>query len=128
MKVSQIMTPGPTQVRENVRMARALATTNPDLDLQFYEFYKETCEKIGQFLNTNNEVRILSGEGILGLEAACASLTENDDRVLVIDNGIFGEGFADFVKMYGGEVVFFKGDRKRKIDIIELEKFLRKRS
>ena len=55
-------------------------------------------------------------------------LTENDDRVLVIDNGIFGEGFADFVKMYGGEVVFFKGDRKRKIDIIELEKFLRKRS
>ena len=37
MKVSQIMTPGPTEVRENVRMARALATTNPDLDSQFYE-------------------------------------------------------------------------------------------
>jgi aspartate aminotransferase-like enzyme len=126
MKVSQIMTPGPTEVRENVRMARALATTNPDLDLQFYEYYKETCEKIGRFLNTNNEVRILSGEGILGLEAACASLTETNDRVLVIDNGIFGEGFADFVKMYGGEVVFFKGDRKCKIDTIELEKFLEK--
>jgi len=126
MKVSQIMTPGPTQVRENVRMARALATTNPDLDLQFYEFYKETCEEIARFLKTKNEVRILSGEGILGLEAACASLTENDDRVLVIDNGIFGEGFADFVKMYGGEVVFFKGDRKCKIDIRELEKFLEK--
>ncbi|MBZ9684890.1 alanine--glyoxylate aminotransferase family protein [Clostridium estertheticum] len=126
MKVSQIMTPGPTEVRENVRMARALATTNPDLDLQFYEFYKQTCEKIGGFLNTNNQVRILSGEGILGLEAACASLTETNDRVLVIDNGIFGEGFADFVKMYGGEVVFFKGDRKSKIDVIELEKFLEK--
>ncbi|GCD12356.1 pyridoxal-phosphate-dependent aminotransferase family protein [Clostridium tagluense] len=126
MKVSQIMTPGPTEVRENVRMARALATTNPDLDLEFYEFYKETCEKIGLFLKTNNQVRILSGEGILGLEAACASLTETHDRVLVIDNGIFGEGFADFVKMYGGEAVVFKGNRKRKIDIIELEKFLEK--
>ena len=126
MKVPQIMTPGPTQVRENVRVARALATTNPDLDLQFYEFYKETCEEIGQFLYTKNEVRILSGEGILGLEAACASLTENGDRVLVIDNGIFGEGFADFVKMYGGEVIFFKGDRKRKIDILQLKKFLEK--
>lgn len=126
MKVSQIMTPGPTEVRENVRMARALATTNPDLDLQFYEFYKETCKEIGRFLKTNNEVRILSGEGILGLEAACASLTETHDRVLVIDNGIFGEAFADFVKMYGGEVVFFKGDRKCKIDVIELERFLEK--
>jgi len=126
MKVSQIMTPGPTQVRENVRLARAVATTNPDLDLQFYEFYKQTCERIGRFLKTKNQVRILNGEGILGLEAACASLTEAHDRVLVIDNGIFGEGFADFVKMYGGEVVFFKGDRKCKIDIIELEKFLEK--
>lgn len=128
MKVSQIMTPGPTEVRENVRMARALATTNPDLDLQFYEFYKETCEKIGLFLKTKNQVRVLGGEGILGLEAACASLTETNDRVLVIDNGIFGEGFADFVKMYGGEVVFFKGDRKCKIDTIELEGFLEKDS
>lgn len=126
MKVPQIMTPGPTQVRENVRIARSVATTNPDLDLQFYEFYKETCEKIGRFLKTNNQVRVLSGEGILGLEAACASLTETHDRVLVIDNGIFGEGFADFVKMYGGEVVFFKGNRKCNIDIIELEKFLEK--
>ncbi len=126
MKVPQIMTPGPTQVRENVRMARSITTTNPDLDLQFYEFYKETCEKIGRFLKTNNQVRILSGEGILGLEAACASLTEAHDRVLVIDNGIFGEGFADFVKMYGGDVVYFKGNRKREIDTIELEKFLEK--
>ncbi|MGK0468430.1 pyridoxal-phosphate-dependent aminotransferase family protein [Clostridium sp.] len=126
MKVSQIMTPGPTQVRENVRIARSLATTNPDIDLQFYEFYKETCKKISMFLKTSNQVIILSGEGILGLEAACASLTETHDRVLVIDNGIFGEGFADFVKMYGGEVAFFKGNRKCAIDTVELEKFLEK--
>ncbi|MCH5139034.1 alanine--glyoxylate aminotransferase family protein [Clostridiaceae bacterium UIB06] len=124
MKVPYIMTPGPTEVRENVRLARSLECTNPDLDLQFYDFYKETCGKIGEFLKTKNEVRILNGEGILGLEAACASLTEKGDRVLVIDNGIFGEGFADFVKMYGGETVFFKGDRHKEIDIEELKKFL----
>lgn len=41
-----IMTPGPTQVRENVRQARALACTNPDLDADFYDFYKEICEEI----------------------------------------------------------------------------------
>jgi aspartate aminotransferase-like enzyme len=128
MKVPYIMTPGPTQVRENVRLARALETTNPDLDLQFYNLYKETCERIGDFLNTKNEVRILSGEGILGLEAACASLTEKGDRVLVIDNGIFGEGFADFVTMYGGESIFFKGERQRKIDVEALERFLNKDS
>ncbi|HCL4546979.1 alanine--glyoxylate aminotransferase family protein [Clostridium botulinum] len=128
MKVPYVMTPGPTMVRENVRMARVMETTNPDLDLQFYDYYKETCEKIGEFLKTRNEVRILSGEGILGLEVACASLTEKGDRILVIDNGIFGEGFADFVEIYGGEAVFFKGDRKRDIDIEKLKEFLEKDS
>ena len=128
MKVPYIMTPGPTQVRENVRLARSMKTTNPDLDLQFYDFYKDTCEMIGKIMNTKNEVRVLCGEGILGLEAACASLTEHGDRVLVIDNGIFGEGFGDFVKMYGGEPVYFRGDRQSEINIKELEDFLKKDS
>lgn len=124
MKVPFMMTPGPTMVRENVRLARAKETTNPDIDLNFYEFYKQTCDRLGKFLKTKNEVRILSGEGILGLEAACASLTEKGDKVLIIENGIFGEGFGDFVKIYGGEPVYFRGNRKKKIGVKELKSFL----
>ena len=119
------MTPGPTSVRENVRLARSLECTNPDLDIEFYEFYKDTCKKLGRVIGTRGDVRILSGEGILGLEAACATLTEVGDRVLVIDNGIFGEGFGDFVTMYGGDAVYFKGDRERGIDVEALEEFLK---
>ena len=33
----KVMTPGPTQVKENVRMARSLVCTNPDLDEDFVE-------------------------------------------------------------------------------------------
>ena len=77
------MTPGPTMVAPNVRAARSLECTNPDLDEAFVEFYKETCELISELLHTRNETLILDGEGILGLEAACASLTEPGDRVLV---------------------------------------------
>lgn len=65
----KVMTPGPTQVRENVRMARSLVCTNPDLDEEFVDFYKETCEEISELLGTKNETLILDGEGILGLEA-----------------------------------------------------------
>lgn len=118
--------PGPTNVRENVRLARAYKTTNPDIDKDFVEFYKKTCEKMGQAINTKNDVYILGGEGILGLEAACASLTEKDDRVLVIDNGIFGGGFKDFVTMYGGEAVVYSKEHNKDIDINELEEFLQK--
>lgn len=122
----KIMTPGPTQVRENVRLARSLETTNPDLDLKFYEYYKETCDLLGGLLNTKDPVYILGGEGILGLEAACASLTEPGDRVLVLDNGIFGKGFADFVSLYGGTPVLYTVDDKRTIDVGALERYLEK--
>ena len=126
MSIPFLMTPGPTQVRENVRLARAKGCSNPDIDPRFYDFYKESCLKIGELLQTKEDVLILSGEGILGLEAACASLTEPGDRVLVIDNGIFGEGFADFVTMYGGQPILFKGERTRAIDFEALKVFLEK--
>ena len=118
------MTPGPTQVRENVRMARSLETTNPDLDLEFYDYYKETCDLISDLMHTKNTSYIMSGEGILGLEAACASLTEPGDRVLVFDNGIFGKGFADFVSLYGGTPVLFSSDYQEELDISSIASYL----
>ena len=122
----EIMTPGPTQVRENVLAARSLPCTNPDLDPDFYTFYKETCELISSLLRTKNEALILGGEGILGLEAACAGLTEPGDRVLIIDNGVFGKGFADFVKMYGGNPVLYTVDYLEAVDVDALADFLKK--
>jgi aspartate aminotransferase-like enzyme len=124
MKNKLIMTPGPTYVSEEVRRAMSLEITNPDLDLEFYEYYKVTCNKLQELLNTKNDVLILSGEGILGLEAACASIIEPGDRVLCIDNGIFGNGFGDFAKMYGAEVVYFKSDYRKALNIDELRNFL----
>ena len=50
-----IYTPGPTNLRENVRRARALKTTNPDVDVDFVEFYKETCGRFGEIINTKND-------------------------------------------------------------------------
>ena len=124
----KIMTAGPTQVKENVRMARSLETTNPDLDVAFVEFYKETCDKLKSLPHCSGTAYILGGEGILGLEAACASLTEPGDRVLVLDNGIFGKGFADFVTMYGGEAVLYTSDYQHPVDAADLRSFLEKDS
>jgi len=120
----KLMTPGPTQVNDEVLAARAIRFKNPDIDESFVEEYKQLCLKISRLLGTNNETFILGGEGILGLEAACASLIEKGDRVLVIDNGIFGAGFADFVTMYGGEVTMYTADYQEAIDVEKFEKFL----
>jgi len=120
----KIMTPGPTQVSDDVMAARAKFFGNPDIDEDFVEEYKELCLTISRLLNTENETFILGGEGILGLEAACASLIEPGDKVLVIDNGIYGKGFADFVEMYDGVVTLFSTDYQEEIPVKKLEDYL----
>lgn len=120
----RIMTAGPTQVRENVRIARSQECSNPDLDQEFFDFYRETGSLLSKAMHTENKALILGGEGILGLEAACASLTEPGDRVLIIDNGIFGKGFADFVTIYGGNPVLFTMDYHKPVEIETLQSYL----
>lgn len=125
--MKKIMTAGPTMVRENVLAARALPFTNPDIDMDFFDMYMETCDMLETLAGaTSGQALILGGEGMLGLEAAAASLTEPGDRVLIIENGIFGRGFKDFVELYGGNTVVFKGNYKRPIDVEALREFLNK--
>lgn len=121
-----LLTPGPTKVRQNVLLARAQEAPNADLDPDFYAFYHDACAKYSAFLHTKNESFLLSGEGILGLEAAVASLTEPGDRVLVLDNGIYGKGFADFVTLYGGTPVLLTTDMRKAIEPETVRAFLSK--
>lgn len=124
MKFTPNYAPGPTDVRENVRLALARNTNNPDFDESFIHYYADVCKKTAKIMGTTNEVLLLAGEGILGLEAACASLTEPGDRVLVLDNGIYGEGFKYFVEMYGGEPVVLSFDYDKGISVDELRDYL----
>ena len=126
MRYTPNYAPGPTDVRENVRLALAKKTNNTDFDKEFIHYYHEVCQKMGQVMGTTNEVLLLAGEGILALEAACASLTEPGDRVLVLDNGIYGEGFQDFVRMYGGEPVVLSFDYHKDIPVEEVRDYLEK--
>jgi len=116
-----IMTPGPTEVSEEVRRAMSKKITNPDLDPEFFDFYLGVSSKLQQVMKTKNDVIIMSGEGILGLESACASLIEPGDKVLVLDNGIFGRGFADFADLYGADVTRWEFPYDKEINIDELE-------
>jgi aspartate aminotransferase-like enzyme len=118
------MTPGPTIVPEAVRRRMAEPTPNPDMDPAFLPFYRELLERLATLFDTDHDVVVLGGEGILGLEASIASLIEPDDPVLCISNGLYGDGFADFVELYGGEPTLCGGPDDRPIDVDRVEEHL----
>ncbi|MXV64567.1 aminotransferase class V-fold PLP-dependent enzyme [Natronorubrum sp. JWXQ-INN-674] len=96
-------TPGPTTVPPAVREAMAEEQPNPNVETAFAQRYDETCEKLATVYETSHDVVVLGGEGILGLEAAITSLVAPGDRVLCVSNGIYGDGFADFVDAADGD-------------------------
>lgn len=98
-----LMTPGPTEVPPQVRKAMSRPIQNPDIDEEFADFYHDLEDKLKDIYDTDNDMLILGGEGILGLEASVASLISSGDAALCISNGIYGNGFADFVEMDGGD-------------------------
>ena len=124
-----MMTAGPTTVSGNVLHARSKVFGNPDLDSDFLSYYRFVCHRLSNFLGTEkSKIIIMNGEGMLGLDSACASLTENGDRVLVISNGVFGEGFKELIEPYGGKVTVFESSWKKSVDLESLKKFLNKDS
>lgn len=123
----KVMSPGPTQVHDRVRAALAGDYTNPDLDPAFLDFYRDTAEKLNTMIGNKGVTYLLCGEGILGLEAACASFIEPGDKVLTISNGIFGKGFDGFSTLYGGQTSLFESDLRKGIDLESLETFIREK-
>ena len=118
------MTPGPTRIPDDVQMSMAKVMINPDVDPEFGTLYRSILDDVATLYDTEHDIVILGGEGILGLEAAVASTVSPGDQVLCIANGLYGDGFADFVEMYGGEPVIAQHEYDEPIDPAAVESLL----
>ncbi|WP_267643706.1 pyridoxal-phosphate-dependent aminotransferase family protein [Haloarchaeobius amylolyticus] len=115
------LTPGPTAVPPRVRDRMSDPMPNPDVEQAFFDTYDEVCEKLQTVYDTDDDVIVMGGEGILGLEAAIASTVAPGDEVLCVSNGLYGDGFADFVENYGGEPTVVGADYTDPLDIDAVE-------
>jgi aspartate aminotransferase-like enzyme len=116
-----LMTPGPTAVPPPVREAMRRPMVNPDVEAQFTPFYRSLLEKLSDVYETDDEVLVLGGEGMLGLEASVASLVEPGEEVLCLANGLFGDGFADLVEQHGGDPVTHSVPYDAALDVEEVK-------
>ncbi|MUW15323.1 aminotransferase class V-fold PLP-dependent enzyme [Halorubrum sp. CBA1125] len=121
-----LMTPGPTAVPAPVREAMSRELINPDVDPEFQEIYSRVVDRLQTVYGAgpDRDVVVPGGEGILGLEAAIASLVEPGTEVLCLSNGLYGDGFADFAEAYGAEVTLVGADYDEPLPIADLESVL----
>ncbi|MGI0091331.1 MAG: pyridoxal-phosphate-dependent aminotransferase family protein [Nitrososphaerales archaeon] len=122
-----MFTPGPTEVSPHVLRAISKPLMNPDLDARFFEIYDALCDKIRIIAGTKNDLFVMSGEGMVALDSAVANLVEPKERVLAISSGVFGDGFVDLVKSYGGRPLVVKAEYNEVVAPNQVDRELEKR-
>lgn len=124
----RILCAGPTTITPEVEGAMQGIVTNPDVDPAYETFHRNVEKRLSRIVKTDRPTVIVLGEGMIVLEGSVCSLMEKGERVLVMTNGVFGAGFADYVKFFGGEAVIYEGDHRHGFDIDALKEFLEKDS
>jgi len=93
-----------------------------DYDPEFMNLFDETTEQLQRLFKTKNDVIIMQGEALLGLEAAAMCIIEPGDKCLNLVSGIYGHLYASYIEAYGGELIEVRTDYHNVIDPADVEK------
>jgi alanine-glyoxylate transaminase/serine-glyoxylate transaminase/serine-pyruvate transaminase len=99
-----LMGPGPSMV--NAAVYKAMTTPLiGHMDEEFIGLMNVIKDQLRAVCQTRNEVTMpMSGTGSSGMEACYVNLVERGDRVLILQNGVFGVRMADVAGRLGAEV------------------------
>jgi len=124
MKRLRLMIPGPIELDPEV-----LAVMAEPLGAHYGEewtaFYKETTRLLQKIFQTEGDIFLLPGSGSAGLDAALGSTLFPDGKVLIPQNGFFGERLEEIARGYTANVHTIKSPLGRAIDFETVEKMLR---
>lgn len=98
------LTSGPTMMSDRVRAALG-AQVIYDTDPLFLERFVALERKLADLMRTKNDIALMQGEAVLGLEAAARGLTGPGTKWLNLVMGPYASWFGDWIRSAGGEVV-----------------------
>lgn len=102
-----LMIPGPTPIPESVLLALAkhsIAHRSPE----FSAIFKECSEGLKWLFQTKQDVITLVSSGTGAMEAAIYNTINQDDKILCVVGGKFGERWAEIAQMKGADVEILK--------------------
>jgi aspartate aminotransferase-like enzyme len=118
-----MMTTGPVEV--SPRVLRALSTrvihhSRPE----FTKLYGTMLEDLQTIWKTKNDMVILHGEGIIGVEASIASMIEPGQKVIIASAGVFGFWFKQLVESHDGIPVLVGEDSRKETKLENVKEAL----
>jgi alanine-glyoxylate transaminase/serine-glyoxylate transaminase/serine-pyruvate transaminase len=102
--VPRLMIPGPAEVSPSV-LAELGGPIRAHYGTEWTAIYNETLGLLQQVMCTQNQVFLMPGSGTAANEMAFASLLRQGDKVVVGNNGMFGDRLEELARAYETEIV-----------------------
>jgi pyridoxamine---pyruvate transaminase len=93
-------------------------------DPAFIERFRATERKLARVFLTENDVLLMQGEAVLGLEAAARGLVQPGTKVLNLVQGVFGKGMGYWLKGFGAELHELEVAYNDAVDPADVERYL----
>ena len=122
-----LLNPGPVTLSDRVRKA----LLNPDLchrEVEFSQLQTRIREQLLHVYNLSPQewtAILLTGSGTSAVEAMITSLVPDKGKLLIIENGVYGERISKIAKIHRIEHMIFHHDWGEEIRLSELEQILR---
>lgn len=98
------MVPGPVTVPPQILDSLARDYGSGQIEADFLALYHATGRNLARIMGTQNDVVMMTGEGMLALWAGLKSCLKPGHKVLCLATGVFGEGIGDMAASMGCEV------------------------
>jgi pyridoxamine--pyruvate transaminase len=98
------LTTGPATISDRVRAAQGAQNLSHE-DHLYKERFRRLEELVGTIFRTSNDIVLLQGEAVLGLEAALAATVRPGMKVINVASGPYGKGMGDWLRAMGAAVV-----------------------
>jgi len=123
MQRLRLMIPGPVEVAPEVlaSMAEPLVA---HYGKEWTAFYKETIGLLRKIFRTDGDVFLFPGSGSAGLDMALGSTLFPAGKVLIPQNGFFGERLEEIARTYTSNVRAIKFPTGQPIDLEVIKGFL----
>jgi pyridoxamine--pyruvate transaminase len=95
-----------------------------DYDPLFLEKFRELERKVGELMRSSDDIVLMQGEAVLGLEAAARALTRPGTKALNVVSGVYAAWFGDWLREYGADVVEVRVPYDEAVDAADVRQAL----
>ena len=121
----KLMIPGPVDIDEEILLEMSHPMT-AHYGTEWMKVFDGVRDKLKRIIGTKGDLFLIVGSGHAGLDAVIGNVVEEDDKVINIVNGYFGNRCAEITELHGAKSIRIESQWGESVDLEKLIQTIQK--